>query len=120
MDKQTVGKLGEDTASRYLALQGYKIVERNYRTKWGELDIVALAPDKTLVFCEVKTVSGPDPQISGEDQLTKQKLRKLRRTAQIYAGNRANDRISSPGWRIDLITIIIEGDKARVRHYRNI
>ena len=39
--KQKVGNLGENLACRFLAERGFKIVERNYRKKWGELDIVA-------------------------------------------------------------------------------
>ena len=58
MNKSETGKLGENIACRYLVENGYKIIERNFRQKWGELDIIAKAPDKTLVFVEVKTVAG--------------------------------------------------------------
>jgi putative endonuclease len=49
-----LGELGEQLAADHLARLGYDIVERNYRTRWGELDIVA-AQGSTLTFCEVKT-----------------------------------------------------------------
>lgn len=48
------GRLGEDAAALYLKKQGYKIVEQNYRTKVGEIDIIA-KDDEDLVFVEVKT-----------------------------------------------------------------
>jgi putative endonuclease len=49
-----LGRLGEQLAAEHLVRRGYQIVERNYRTRWGELDIVAF-DGRTLAFCEVKT-----------------------------------------------------------------
>jgi putative endonuclease len=48
------GKLGEETASDFLKASGYKIIVKNYKTKFGEIDIIAKEKD-TLVFIEVKT-----------------------------------------------------------------
>src|SRR5919199_5150265 len=48
------GSLGERMAARHLADLGYAILDRNFRTRYGELDLVAASPD-CLVFCEVKT-----------------------------------------------------------------
>jgi len=52
--KKTLGKEGEDRAARFLAKKGYKILERNYSTKSGEIDLVALHNGQ-VVFVEVKT-----------------------------------------------------------------
>jgi putative endonuclease len=49
-----LGRAGEQMAAEHLVRLGYEIVERNYRTRWGELDIVART-GSTLAFCEVKT-----------------------------------------------------------------
>ena len=49
-----LGRAGEQMAAEHLVRLGYEIIERNYRTRWGELDIVARA-GSTLAFCEVKT-----------------------------------------------------------------
>jgi putative endonuclease len=49
-----LGRLGEQLAAEHLIRRGFQIVERNYRTRWGELDIVAY-DGRTLAFCEVKT-----------------------------------------------------------------
>lgn len=49
------GERGEDRAARALRAQGYRIVERNFRCKAGELDLVARDRDGTLVFVEVRT-----------------------------------------------------------------
>lgn len=52
--RHRLGSLGEQLASEHLVRLGFEIVERNYRTRWGELDIVAY-DGRTLAFCEVKT-----------------------------------------------------------------
>ena len=49
-----LGRLGEQLAAEHLIRRGFRIIERNYRTRWGELDIVAF-DGRTLAFCEVKT-----------------------------------------------------------------
>ena len=115
-----IGKLGEDLACRYLKKKGYKIIDRNYRQTWGELDIVAVSPSKILVFIEVKTVSGPNENISAEDQLTCAKRKKLEKIALFYANSVGDSLISDRGWQIDLLAITKDGDKATIKHYENI
>lgn len=56
--KQTLGKWGEDLAAARLAGAGYVIIERNWRRRGGEIDIIARAPDGTLCFVEVRTRRG--------------------------------------------------------------
>jgi putative endonuclease len=52
--RHQLGRLGEQLAAEHLVRRGFGIVERNYRTRWGELDIIAF-DGTTLAFCEVKT-----------------------------------------------------------------
>ena len=52
--RHQLGRLGEELAAEHLMRRGFEILERNYRTRWGELDIVAF-DGQTLSFCEVKT-----------------------------------------------------------------
>jgi putative endonuclease len=52
--RRRLGQLGEKLAAEHLTRRGFEIVERNYRTRWGELDIVAF-DGRTLAFCEVKS-----------------------------------------------------------------
>ena len=54
-EKRRIGNVGEDIASLFLVKQRYRIVDRNYLKKWGELDIVAKLSD-TIHFIEVKTM----------------------------------------------------------------
>lgn len=51
---KTLGKRGEDIAAEFLKKTGYKIIEKNFQKRYGEIDIVAVE-DQTLVFIEVKT-----------------------------------------------------------------
>ncbi len=56
MTTRDMGQAAEDQAAKYLASLGYKIIERNFHSKFGEIDVVALK-DETLVFVEVKARS---------------------------------------------------------------
>jgi len=120
-----IGNRGEDIACDYLKERKYKILERNFLRKWGELDIIALSPDKTLVFVEVKTMK-ENPSLRPEDNLTRAKLIKLKRTASLYAGENEKLIIDKKGWRIDLIAILLSSDSEgeretfSVKHFENI
>jgi len=57
MNTHEKGKIGEDRAAEYLLSCGYAIQARNFRTRYGEIDIVAIAPDGTIVFVEVKSAN---------------------------------------------------------------
>ncbi len=125
MNKTKLGRLGEDLACEYLVDKGYKIIGRNYREKWDELDIVARSQDKTLIFVEVKTINtaGGDENsmIMPEDNLTKSKMRKLKRACQSFALKRPEFVDENKGWRIDLVAITTMSDKEpKIRHYENI
>lgn len=122
--RSQLGQLGENIACRYLEKKNHKIIERNFRQKWGEIDIIAKAPDKTLVFVEVKTVRGVEKlhttNISAEDQLTSAKLTKLQRTASLYANHNQDLINDERGWRIDLIALTISNKNYVIKHYKNI
>lgn len=51
-----IGQIGEDLACQYLLNNKYKIIDRNYREKWGEIDIICKDKNGVLVFIEVKTL----------------------------------------------------------------
>lgn len=124
--KQSIGKLGEDIACDFIKRKRYKILERNHRQKWGELDIISLAPDKTLVFIEVKALhileGDKEDGLTPEEHLTRAKLIKLQRTARVYANNNSQLYSEDRGWRIDLIAIDLKDGKlfGEIRHYENI
>ncbi len=80
--KQRLGKIGEDLAVEYLRKHGYRILERNFKKRYGELDIIAL-DGKTLVFVEVKTRIGREFG-KPEEAVTPWKLREVIQTAHFY------------------------------------
>ncbi len=63
MDRQELGRFGENAVAYYLEKKGYRILKRNYRVKGGELDIIA-EKDGVVAFVEVKTRT-PEPLVNG-------------------------------------------------------
>lgn len=78
----SAGKIGEEYAVSLLKKNGYKIVARNFRSKFGEIDIVA-TENHTLVFVEVKTRWSPKFG-NPEEAVTPRKLAHLERTAHYF------------------------------------
>lgn len=81
-NNQSLGKLGEEIAVKYLQKLGYRILERNFHKRYCELDIVALDKE-TLVFIEVKTRRGTQYGMP-QEAITPFKIRTLIRSAQYY------------------------------------
>jgi putative endonuclease len=82
MDLRAKGDSAENAAADYLAGMGYKIVQRNLNTRFGEIDIVAV-DDGMVVFVEVKSRTS-DEWGHPEDQVDRRKRQTLRRVAQLY------------------------------------
>ena len=126
MTKNTeIGNRGEDLACRYLIKNRYKILKRNYREKFDEIDIVARSIDGTLVFCEVKTFldkSDSMVELIPEDNLTKAKLKKMRRACEMFVAKHRNLINEKIGWRIDCVIIEMDEkhDNHEIRYYENI
>lgn len=80
--RRAVGKVGEEAAVQYLLQQGYRILERNYRCRFGEIDLIA-RDGRTLAFIEVKTRRSQrfGPAASA---VTFEKQRHLIKASQIY------------------------------------
>ncbi|MDD4762059.1 MAG: YraN family protein [Candidatus Pacebacteria bacterium] len=125
-----IGQKGEEIACGYLLKKGYKLVERNYREKYGEIDIIAINKAKILVFVEVKTlkidnISEVDNSaklwITPEDNLTLVKLNKVKKTAEFYSNSHLEFIREEKGWQIDLLAIFLEGNgKYLIKHYENV
>jgi putative endonuclease len=80
--RKELAQIGEDHAARFLASKGYRIKERNYRTRAGEVDLIA-EQDDTLVFIEVKARSSNDFG-SPVEAVTPWKQRTIARLAASY------------------------------------
>lgn len=81
-EKIKLGKLGEDIATKFLKRRGWKILERNYRSRWGEIDIVAQDKD-FIVFVEVKT-SRLFPSSFPQESITRKKQEQISKMALSY------------------------------------
>lgn len=127
-----VGKLGEDIACRFLEDQEFYIKERNYKKKWGELDIVALRKD-VIHFFEVKTVSreirNSDRDDNAahearlfqpEDSVHPLKRRRLARAIQSYLSER--NVLEKAEWRFGILAVFVDIERrtARVRQTQEI
>lgn len=80
---RSLGQRGEDAAAAFLRGLGYRILHRNYLIAGGELDIVALTPDRTLVFVEVKTREN-ETLVRPEQAVDRLKQEQLFRIAAAY------------------------------------
>ena len=111
-----VGKLGESIAKEYLQKNGYKIIEQNYRTKYAEIDLVAVK-ENVLVFVEVRTKTG---ELLGtpEESINRRKRAKLVRNAASYMARKRNRQ----AYRIDAVCVVLNKDStvSRIDHYENI
>jgi putative endonuclease len=102
-EKKELGKKGEEKALRFLKKKGYRIIEKNYVCKLGEMDIIAKEKD-TLVFVEVKTRTttefGP-PQLA----VNSSKQRQLSKVALNYLKEKQLEEVKA---RFDVVAILLE------------
>jgi putative endonuclease len=106
-----MGAWGEDLALRYLIKHGYRLVERNYRTRRGEIDLI-LRNEGTLVFVEVKLRRGTgfgDPL----EAVTPRKQATLRYLAERYLADREPDFDTV---RFDVVGILASREGLRIDH----
>ena len=107
------GDVAEERACRHLDRSGFTIVERNFRTRGGEIDIVARKGD-VLVFVEVRSREVPDFG-TPEESVTPAKRRRIVATARQYLSN-----VPPSSWRearFDVIAIEGSGEAAVLRHF---
>ncbi|MDP6625328.1 MAG: YraN family protein [Nitrospinota bacterium] len=108
------GKQGEKMAANYLKKNGYKIVEKNYHCKFGEIDVIAMDGD-VLSFIEIKTRSSKE-YVPPEFTVTKHKQSKIKRSACHYLGRHG---IENRDCRFDIVAITMEKGKKDVILYKD-
>ena len=113
LNKET-GNKGEELATEYLAKKGYKILERNFRTRFGEIDIVC-SDAQTLVFVEVKTKIGHDFG-EPEEMVNKKKIGQVKRMGEMYLLDHKLD----VACRVDVVAIVLKSDGTveKMEHYQ--
>jgi len=110
------GQIGEEIAKKYLEEKGYLVLEENYKTKYGEIDLVC-KNNNELIIVEVRTKKGENFG-SPEDSLIKTKLRKVWLNAEAYRNTKKWQGIC----RVDAICLVLKKDNSleRLNHYKNI
>jgi putative endonuclease len=109
--RHSLGSLGEQLAAEHLERLGYRVLARNYRTRFGELDLVA-TDQETIVFCEVKTRRAG----SGApwDNLDEAKRRQVRSMGATWLAE-VRERPRTLELRFDAVGVVIDRDGALVR-----
>jgi len=114
MDRKSIGRLAEDVASRYLKQHGYRMLERNFFCRLGELDIVA-QQKKVIVFVEVRSARYPffhDPL----DSINPKKISHLKTAAQVWLLKRG---IENQMLRFDIIIVMFNQGEIKINHYKD-
>ncbi|NLI03663.1 MAG: YraN family protein [Actinomycetaceae bacterium] len=116
--REALGQWGENTAARYLESEGYVILERNWRTRGGEIDIVAFDPYRDAIVCvEVKTrrtLSHGSP----EESVTPEKLGRLRQllVAWVMERKQRAGRLA-----VDVVgLVVLSPDKFQISHAKDV
>jgi putative endonuclease len=117
MTKKEVGNYGEKLAARFLETRGFKIIERNFLTRWGEIDLVCERAG-VLHFVEVKTRSVPDYG-QPEEAIHWRKRERLLGTAKMYLVWRGSKCLN---YQIDSVSVFINlyRRQAKIRYLANI
>ena len=114
------GKAGEDIAAEFLIHKGFKIIDQNWRNRFGEIDLIVL--DKNiLVFVEVKLKIGVDYGLP-EQMISKRKVWQIEKTASNYLLQHPEIDSKFVQRRIDAVCIVLNKDKSveRIKHYQNL
>jgi putative endonuclease len=115
-DRTLLGRWGEKYCQRFLKRKGLKKLTHNFYCKTGEIDLIMVDTDGTIVFVEVRTRAdesfGP-----AESSVTFAKKAKLLRTAQYFL---ATNNIENRPFRFDVVTIVLNRTgRPQIRHYKN-
>ncbi len=115
-----VGKEGEEIAAKFLLNKGYKILERNYHTRFGEIDLIT-SKNNVLAFVEVKLKHGEDFG-TPEEMIDYSKLSKVQRMAEFYLIDKPERTKKHETYSIDAVCIMVgeDGEVERINHYENL
>lgn len=111
-----IGKFGEHLAADFLKSKNCEIIDKNFYTRWGEIDLIAKYGDEFL-FCEVKTRTG-DNFGYPEYAVDKNKTRNLLKAINVYIRNKNINQF----WRLDIISVRLntKTKTANIKWFKNI
>jgi putative endonuclease len=115
-DRESLGRWGERRCERFLKGKGLRRLVRNFSCKTGEIDLVMVDTDGSIVFVEVRTRADEDFG-PAELSVTAAKRVRMSRTARYFL---ATHNVENRPYRFDVVTIVV-GQKGRpqIRHYEN-
>ena len=114
--RKKLGTWGESLALEYLSAKGYQLLERNFHSRYGELDLI-MKVDDVLVAVEVKTRRSRKYGYA-EYSITKKKIQAIADTMTVYLDNNAK---LDQAWQIDLVVIESFGsEQPEIIHYQNV
>ena len=111
MKPKPLGRKGENLAASYLREQGWEILERNYRTRLGEIDLVC-RDHESIVFVEVKTRASAD-FARPDESVTQRKQAKLRRLVEEYL---VAHRLEASDVRFDVLGVTLGSHRTEFEH----
>lgn len=124
--KSNIGSVGESIASRFLINHGFSVLEKNYRKKWGEVDIVA-RKNSIIHFIEVKSVSRDgyeekQDDFMPEDNIHPWKIKRLLRTIHSYLFEKYPKNFEDIEWQLDAVVVVVNErtKQAKIRVIENI
>lgn len=114
------GKFGERIASDFLIKNGYRIIEKNFHTRFGEIDLVASKSDR-LMFVEVKLKVGENFG-TPEEMITKYKIKQIEKTGEMFLIKNPKYERYFDSLQIDAICIVLDENRnvKRIDHYEGI
>ena len=110
-DRRIFGDEGEQLAADFLRAKGYQIHESQYRTRFGEIDLICLDGDE-IVFVEVKARHSAEYGFP-EEAITPQKVRHITRTAEHFL---SEHHVDDRPWRVDVVAIEYDREPPRITH----
>jgi putative endonuclease len=110
--KAQLGRIGEQLAATFLISNKYKILEKNYHCRFGEIDLIAFF-DRTIIFVEVKLRSSTMDSAVSSVSVSKQK--KLTKTAQEYIAH--HPELEKYPIRFDIIAILKQKNSYQLKHF---
>lgn len=113
--KQKKGKIGENLACMYLQKNKYTIIDRNFRCRQGEIDIIACDEKKELVFIEVKTRSNLKYGLPSES-VVKMKKNHIIGSAKYY---NYKNKIENTPIRFDVIEVLLNNSYYKINHIKD-
>jgi len=115
-DAKLLGRWGEKRCEKFLKRKGLKKLTRNFSCKAGEIDLIMVDTDRTIVFVEVRT-RADETFGSAESSITFAKKTRLLRTARYFL---ATHDVDDRPFRFDVITIVLgQTGPVQIKHYEN-